>query len=118
MSSASRPTGEGAPLLGGDDRQGAAASAAGGASAATPALPRVWSDRPEAVTCPGCAATVTSRVAVNECTWQNWLLVGVVGLFCVFLPNMFDCASRAVHRCPNCGFALGEGYGQFWRGKD
>lgn len=118
MSSPSRPTGEGAPLLGGDDRQPAASPAGGAASGATPPLPSVWGDRSEAVTCPGCGGTVSSRVAVDECTWENWLLVSLAGLFCVFIPHMFDCASRVVHRCPNCGFGLGEGRGQFWRGKD
>lgn len=114
MRSAPRPAGEAAPLLGDDGQP----PAAGGGGAPPAALPRVWGDRPEAVTCPGCAAAVSSKVATNECTWQNWLLFSVTGLFCVFIPHMFDCASRVVHRCPNCGFALGEGYGQFWRGKD
>ncbi|OSX76174.1 hypothetical protein BU14_0204s0020 [Porphyra umbilicalis] len=104
------PTGEAAPLTAGAV---AAARTPGGP------LPAVWGGRPTAVTCPGCCSAVTTEVVINECTGWNWLIcVASGGLFCVFLPRMFDCASRAVHRCPNCGFPMGEGFGEFWAGKD
>eukprot|EP00168_Porphyra_purpurea_P011078 TRINITY_DN2789_c0_g1_i10.p3 TRINITY_DN2789_c0_g1~~TRINITY_DN2789_c0_g1_i10.p3 ORF type:complete len:115 (+),score=14.16 TRINITY_DN2789_c0_g1_i10:426-770(+) len=103
------PAGEAAPLTG-----GAAVTRTPGGP-----LPAVWGGRPTAVTCPGCGSAVTTKVVINECTAFNWFIfVASGGLFCVFLPRMFDCASQAVHRCPNCDFPMGEGVGEFWAGKN
>lgn len=72
-------------------------------------LPAVWTATPESVTCPGCGATVTSRVKVDPCTVPNWALCLIIGCCCVFVPVCgCNCLSNHIHRCPNCAYALGE----------
>lgn len=71
-------------------------------------LPAVWTAEAEAVTCPGCGAAVTSKVAVDACTVPNWAICLIVGCWCVFIPACgCNCMSNYTHRCPNCAYALG-----------
>ncbi|OSX71234.1 hypothetical protein BU14_0574s0005 [Porphyra umbilicalis] len=98
---------------------GAPAAAAAGTPAAaaawTPAaaaprqrpLPATWTTRSEGVTCPGCGASVESKVTVKSCTMGNWVFCCFTCACCVFIPGMCDCASNVYHRCPNCAYMLG-----------
>mmetsp|Transcript_17982 Transcript_17982/g.31228 ORF Transcript_17982/g.31228 Transcript_17982/m.31228 type:complete len:147 (+) Transcript_17982:156-596(+) len=62
----------------------------------------------QGVICDSCGEKVMTNIDYRCCNVANWLICLFTGLFCVFIPGCFDCASTVEHTCPVCGNFLGE----------